>query len=523
MSQCKKFKSNIFHKSKCSNCFRQKEEHSAEALECNRASRSVARSGYLFVAPDWDFSVPLNRTKRWQRRYFVLYDDGELTYAVDEHPDTVPQGSVAMSTVLEVTGAEQITGHPHSVALTSPDHVTFIKATNRDDARLWAEVLAVFPRRPKRNATFPGGRASPSLPQFGRSASPQPPRSRLLNVSGASPRANFETPPLKEERGLLNANVSYKDKQSRALEIPHTRPVWVPEETLGVTIEDPISGSYREHTISSGSPPTRDKLQGDDKVKVRLDWRHERLRDIATALTDRSLESSLTLPSEGLLNRKKGWLWIKSSDNDWVRRWVVLCSPLLNIYIEQDTATPEISKELSDITSYTELPTETNSKYALEIQWPNHILTLGAVTQSTRSSWVQALKRVVPMEAVISVSESASQSFAFSSDEEYKTASEGGRRESGDWSEVPSSQFITLVSLKAKDRSRLRLRPRSQSRQSTLDSTSTDELDCVKEWPITNVDKRNHTDQNNSVILALQNKLQKSTHEIACLEEEILR
>nr|CAH7758703.1 unnamed protein product [Callosobruchus chinensis] len=36
MSQCKKFSPNIFHKTKCSNCFRQKEEHSAEALECNR-------------------------------------------------------------------------------------------------------------------------------------------------------------------------------------------------------------------------------------------------------------------------------------------------------------------------------------------------------------------------------------------------------------------------------------------------------------------------------------------------------
>lgn len=38
MSQCKKFAPNIFHKTKCSNCFRQKEEHSAEALECNRVS-----------------------------------------------------------------------------------------------------------------------------------------------------------------------------------------------------------------------------------------------------------------------------------------------------------------------------------------------------------------------------------------------------------------------------------------------------------------------------------------------------
>ncbi|CAG9826615.1 unnamed protein product [Diabrotica balteata] len=115
-------------------------------------------------------------------------------------PDTVPQGSVDMCKVLEVTGAEQVTGHPHSLALTSPDRVTFVKAASREDARWWAELLAVFPRRHKRNATFPGGRASPSLPQLGRSASPQPPRPRHLSVTGPSPRTNFETPPLKEER-----------------------------------------------------------------------------------------------------------------------------------------------------------------------------------------------------------------------------------------------------------------------------------------------------------------------------------
>ncbi|KAF4531392.1 hypothetical protein B566_EDAN009633 [Ephemera danica] len=49
------------------------------------ASRKVSKCGYLFVAPGWDFSDPINRTKRWQRRWFVLYDDGELTYSVDEH------------------------------------------------------------------------------------------------------------------------------------------------------------------------------------------------------------------------------------------------------------------------------------------------------------------------------------------------------------------------------------------------------------------------------------------------------
>ena len=89
--ECRKFAPNIFNKSKCSNCFRLKEDHSASAIELNKASRKISKCGYLFVAPDWDFSNPINRTKRWQRRWFVLFDDGELTYSVDDHPETIPQ------------------------------------------------------------------------------------------------------------------------------------------------------------------------------------------------------------------------------------------------------------------------------------------------------------------------------------------------------------------------------------------------------------------------------------------------
>lgn len=60
-----------------------------------------------------------------------------------------------------------------------------------------------------------------------------------------------------------------------------------------------------DYIVTSGSPPTRDKLRCDDKARARRDWRNERLRDIATALTDRSPESSLALPAEGLLHLKK--------------------------------------------------------------------------------------------------------------------------------------------------------------------------------------------------------------------------
>ncbi|XP_050473401.1 myosin phosphatase Rho interacting protein outspread isoform X2 [Bombus vancouverensis nearcticus] len=196
-AECRKFAPNIFNKSKCSSCFKQKEEHSAEALECNRATRKISKCGYLFVAPGWDFSNPLNRTKRWQRRWFVLYDDGELTYSVDEHPETVPQARIDMTRVLEVAAAEDITGHPYSLAITAPEGVTFVKGTCREETRWWADVLQVYSRnkgRHKRNATFPGGQTTilqvtPTI----RSNTPNPPRPRF-NSCRSEPRSNTWIP-----------------------------------------------------------------------------------------------------------------------------------------------------------------------------------------------------------------------------------------------------------------------------------------------------------------------------------------
>ncbi|XP_020282640.1 protein outspread isoform X2 [Pseudomyrmex gracilis] len=192
-AECRKFAPNIFNKSKCSSCFKQKEEHSAEALECNRATRKISKCGYLFVAPGWDFSNPLNRTKRWQRRWFVLYDDGELTYSVDEHPETVPQARIDMTRVLEVAAAEDVTGHPNSLAVTSPEGVTFVKGTCREETRWWTDVLQVYSRnkgRHKRNATFPGGQTTilqvtPTI----RSNTPNPPRPRF-NSCRSEPRSS---------------------------------------------------------------------------------------------------------------------------------------------------------------------------------------------------------------------------------------------------------------------------------------------------------------------------------------------
>ncbi|XP_046620410.1 protein outspread isoform X1 [Neodiprion virginianus] len=315
-SECRKFAPNIFNKSKCSSCFKQKEEHTAEALECNRATRKISKCGYLFVAPGWDFTNPLNRTKRWQRRWFVLYDDGELTYSVDEHPETVPQARIDMTRVLEVAAAEDVTGHAYSLAVTAPEGVTFVKGTCREETRWWADVLQVYPRnkgRHKRNATFPGGQTTIlQVPPGVRSNTPNPPRPRfnscrseprvsnsswIQDVELSSPKVvNALVSPLGSENGLSSSSKftsTTSTSTSKATSSPSSSTTTT-TSTMTTTTAASSSGcnltvgpekppivpgdtrQYRDQPASSASPPTRDKLRAEDKARRRMNQQNER-------------------------------------------------------------------------------------------------------------------------------------------------------------------------------------------------------------------------------------------------------
>ncbi|KAK8748708.1 hypothetical protein OTU49_015953 [Cherax quadricarinatus] len=303
-SDCRKFQPNIFNKSKCTNCFRQREEHSAEALESNRvrrgrgrssgcgrggyskvkelmwsprlrlrpptpahtsssstsdasptadastpaASRKVSKCGYLFVAPDWDFSIPLNRTKRWQRRWFVLYDDGELTYSVDDHPATIPQGVIDMNRVLEVSQAEDVTGNQFSLAIAAPERVTFIKGTCREESRWWMDVLSVFPRthkqqgRHKRNATFPGIKSTTVLKQSMVLQSP----SATLDYADNPPTS--ESPPTQDK-------LSHKFRTRRAIK-REARGLTQPRSKSEMSALFPVNSSSSMPALNRGSSTT---------------------------------------------------------------------------------------------------------------------------------------------------------------------------------------------------------------------------------------------------------------------------
>ncbi|XP_076462124.1 uncharacterized protein LOC143294629 [Babylonia areolata] len=144
-SKCRKFVPNMFNKTKCQACFGSKEAHSAAALENNKATRKVSKCGYLFVAPNFDFSNPLDRTRRWQRRFFRLYDDGELTFCVDDHMDTVPQGSLDMNKCTDILEAEVTTSHCNSLAVVTPEKTEYIKADSKEEIQWWQDVLIKFP------------------------------------------------------------------------------------------------------------------------------------------------------------------------------------------------------------------------------------------------------------------------------------------------------------------------------------------------------------------------------------------
>ena len=47
--------------------------------------------------------------------------------------NTVPQGIIDMNKCTDVYDAENITSHAHSIAIATPDHVTFVKGSTKEE------------------------------------------------------------------------------------------------------------------------------------------------------------------------------------------------------------------------------------------------------------------------------------------------------------------------------------------------------------------------------------------------------
>uniref|UniRef100_A0A8C4EJZ5 Myosin phosphatase Rho interacting protein n=2 Tax=Dicentrarchus labrax TaxID=13489 RepID=A0A8C4EJZ5_DICLA len=108
--------------------------------------------GWLCLAPEGtDFDNPMQRSRKWQRRFFVLYEHGCLRFALDESPSTLPQGTVNMNLCTDVIDAEPKTGQKNSLCIITPDQEYFIRGENKEIINGWSEQLVVYPRTNKQN------------------------------------------------------------------------------------------------------------------------------------------------------------------------------------------------------------------------------------------------------------------------------------------------------------------------------------------------------------------------------------
>ncbi|CAL8382846.1 unnamed protein product, partial [Gadus morhua 'NCC'] len=147
---CRKFQANIFNKSKCQNCFKPRESHLLNDEDLNQAKPTYG--GWLLLAPEGtNFDNPLHRSRKWQRRFFVLYEHGLLRYALDEMPSTLPQGTINMNQCSDVVDGEGRTGQKNSLAILTPERDHFVRAECKEIINGWQEALTIYPRTNKHN------------------------------------------------------------------------------------------------------------------------------------------------------------------------------------------------------------------------------------------------------------------------------------------------------------------------------------------------------------------------------------
>uniref|UniRef100_A0A673WGH4 Uncharacterized LOC115170694 n=1 Tax=Salmo trutta TaxID=8032 RepID=A0A673WGH4_SALTR len=147
---CNKFQANIFYKSKCQNCFKSRELHLP--TDHGKDQAKPIYGGWLCLAAEGtDFDNPMQRSRKWQRRFFILYEHGSMSFALDELTSTLPQGTVNMNLCTAVIDAEPKTGQRNALCIITPEQEFFIRGENKEIINGWSEQLVVYPRTYKQN------------------------------------------------------------------------------------------------------------------------------------------------------------------------------------------------------------------------------------------------------------------------------------------------------------------------------------------------------------------------------------
>uniref|UniRef100_A0A8R1HV62 PH domain-containing protein n=1 Tax=Caenorhabditis japonica TaxID=281687 RepID=A0A8R1HV62_CAEJA len=307
-------------------------------------NRKVTACGFLYVAPpNLDFSMQSHSAKRWQRRWFTLFDSGDLQYAIDNSMDTLPQLSIDMSLCYRVCEAHAITGNAHSILLAfnktrdEQPSIVYIKADTTEEIRWWQNVLSKYANSQQKMTIRPPRRGIDQLPMSEdvMKEVPSCTSSRCSSPIDADERSSSEvdrTIEGKELRGSVRSVKQRSLEKKDADEVP---------TTSNIVINVPVSPSSPEEPAPSTAPSS------------------------ATPTTQK-----LNIDVSNVHTLRKGWLMLRGkSDSDWCKHWVVLAGLQLKLYKDvwaEDSTEPLLTVDLSECENV--YPSASARNYGIEIK-----------------------------------------------------------------------------------------------------------------------------------------------------------
>ncbi|XP_069784334.1 myosin phosphatase Rho-interacting protein-like isoform X3 [Narcine bancroftii] len=451
---CRKFQANVFNQSKCQNCFKAREAHLTSDQDLNQ-SRPIY-GGWLLLAPEGtDFENPVQRSRKWQRRFFLLYEHGILRYALDDSPSTLPQGTINMNLSTDITDGESKTAQKNSLCIVTTEKQHFIRAESKETINGWFEMLMVYPRTNKQNQKKKRKvepvtlqEAGPAKVAVTRNSMPQAERvpstkstlwqeelnnkdpyvvsdlvrspSQMQPLSGSSsgPRQAQSVvygdkpdgqekkrvesgyfsleklnPDSKQLTCLSSSNIT--DRRSQVIELFEALEIERAQQMGSSSSSESniCSGRHRGRSERRSYPRKKDFVSESDQISCAPDISAVSIPQYrrAKSLDRRTSESAVT---PDLLNFKKGWMTKLSASGQWKKHWFVLNDQVLKYY--RDSAAEEavdLDGEIDLSSCYNVIEYEVQRNYGFQIHTKGKVYILSAMTSGIRRNWMQAIMR----------------------------------------------------------------------------------------------------------------------------------
>ncbi|KAF0033239.1 hypothetical protein F2P81_015529 [Scophthalmus maximus] len=350
----------------------------------------------------------MQRSRKWQRRFFILYERGSLSFALDELPSTLPQGTVNLNLCTDIGDAEPRTGQRNALCIATSQQEIFIRGDNKEIINGWSEQLAAYLRtnkqvqKKKRKVEPVATAQEPSPAKMAATDPAESGRGRWQEEEqrGGGPDVTEQSP-----AGNSPAPDGADGFGKPPLDAAPSRDIHQPANDENEN-QDGSRRSAAERILGSEQGPV--SIRGRTEARSS---RRESLVSLAAASRLCRVEAcvSCSVRASGfvvcrqpdLLNFKKGWMMKLDESDQWKKYWFVLSTDRLRFY--KDSMTEEASDlegELDLTRCYNVSEFLVQRNYGFQIHTPKSVYTLSAMTAGIRKNWIQSLmKNVHPAHA----------------------------------------------------------------------------------------------------------------------------